>query len=196
MSCEGGLQLYTLRLHEQWQACMSGTAHGVAAICSVQLLLCTGALHMFARSWRTCAGACRQQPRAQRRRSCARLARAGSVPMFIRVQDPLLIKELQNLEMLGSVSLAAFARQGVTSASNAAASSSASEDEPQLSDHSVPADELEHVGTLAQMKGMTWSTSDGVETARAYRFQHIVHFCGFPNAAWWLAQTRISCSCC
>ena len=78
--------------------------------------------------------------------------------MFLRITDPSLIKELQKQELLGGVSLAAFARQGLTSQNSASSSDS---DETPTSDHSVPADELEHIGTLALMKGMTWSTSDG-----------------------------------
>lgn len=78
--------------------------------------------------------------------------------MYIRIENQPLIKALQNMEMLGTVTLAAFARQGQTSQNSPPMSGS--DEDPPTSDSSVPADQLEEIGTLAQMKGMTWSTTD------------------------------------
>ena len=80
--------------------------------------------------------------------------------MFVRIQDPTLVKELQKLEMQGEVTLAAFAKKGLTS------KNVNTEDYPPVSDNSVEPDELQEVGTLAVLKGLNWHTSDGVEMVR------------------------------
>jgi hypothetical protein len=90
---------------------------------------------------------------------------AGGVPMFLRIQDQAIIKALQNLETLGGVSLATFARKVLKSQNS---NTSMHDDEPGLltSDLSTTPEEMEEVGTLAQMKGLSWSSTDGVETVR------------------------------
>lgn len=77
--------------------------------------------------------------------------------MFVRIQEPKLVKELQRLEMQGSVTVGAFATK---------TQGSGGDEVPPLCDTSVAVDQLEEVGTLAQMKGLNWSTTDGVETVR------------------------------
>jgi hypothetical protein len=82
----------------------------------------------------------------------------------LRVTNQDLIKALKKQEMVGTVRLGAFAQIGQTSAS-IKHSSSMDEDAPTC-DPDVPAEDLESIGTLAQLKGMTWSTQDNVEMVR------------------------------
>ena len=89
--------------------------------------------------------------------------------MYVRITDKHLIDALRDQEMVGNVRVAAFARQGATSASSsgsASGTSTSSEDDMPVSDHTVPAAELEKIGTLAQLKGMTWSKQNEADVVR------------------------------
>jgi hypothetical protein len=79
--------------------------------------------------------------------------------MYVRIDNPPLVNALQQMEILGTMSLAAFARKGQTSEDQP--ESVASDYEPPTSDATIPADELEEIGTLAQMRGISWSKIEG-----------------------------------
>ena len=96
-----------------------------------------------------------------------RTRHAGSVPVYLRVTNEDLIAALKKQEMMGPVRLGAFAQRGQSSTSTI--HSSSMDDDPPTSDPNIPAEELESIGTLAQLKGMTWSTQDNVEMVRRLR---------------------------
>ena len=106
---------------------------------------------------------------------------AGSVPLVLRVTNQDLIAALKKQEMVGTVRLGAFAQIGQTSATMK--HSSSMDDDLPTCDPDVPAEELESIGTLAQLKGMTWSTQDNVEQVCAFFRPSWCH-----HAAQWCAE--------
>jgi hypothetical protein len=83
---------------------------------------------------------------------------AGGVPMFIRLENQPLIKILQELHLHGPVTVAAFARKGQTSQNQAVMAGSGDE---LPTTHTTSADELEEIGSLVQMRGISWSKVEG-----------------------------------
>jgi hypothetical protein len=78
--------------------------------------------------------------------------------MFIRLENQPLIKNLQELHLHGPVIVAAFARKGQTSQNQAVMAGSGDE---LPTTHTTSADELEEIGSLVQMRGISWSKVEG-----------------------------------
>lgn len=85
----------------------------------------------------------------------------GGVPQFIRISDQPLLRELKELQQLGdSTPVVAFMRNPVADDDARGADDDAGEDGAGAFSP-VSAEDLASVGTLATVKGLTWSGAEG-----------------------------------